>query len=65
MTPRVLSGVAMPTEALPVAVRRRKWQAGRAVRRRLAWLLLIGWVVLPLLPVFGVVLSMMLGVSLF
>lgn len=55
----------MPTEALPVAVRRRKWQPGRAVRRRLAWLLLIGWVVLPLLPVFGVVLSMMLGVSLF
>lgn len=66
MTPRVLPGLALSTEALPNAVVRRP--AGRplrALRRRAAWLLLIGWVVLPLLPALGLGLSLLLGVGLF
>lgn len=66
MTPSALPALGAPARVLsaPVA-RRRKVRPWRMLRRRTAWLLLVGWVVLPLLPVFGIGLSMMSGVGLF
>jgi hypothetical protein len=65
MTPKALPALGVPTDALPdVVVRspgRRPW---RKLRRQAGWLLLIGWIVLPLLPVFGIGLSVVLGLGL-
>lgn len=66
MTPRVLPGVGLLTDALPkVVVRRPPRRPMRVLRRRAGWLLLLGWIVLPLLPVLGLGLSALLGVGLF
>jgi hypothetical protein len=65
MTPRDLPALGVLTDALPSEVvqppRRRKL---RVVRRGAGWLLLSGWVVLPLLPALGLGLSVLLGVGL-
>lgn len=65
MTPRGLPALGVLTDALPAEVvrpqGRRPW---RAVRRGAGWLLLSGWIVLPLLPALGLGISVLLGVGL-
>jgi hypothetical protein len=66
MTPKILPARGLPTDALPdVVVSRPHRRPLRSIRQRAAWLLLLGWVVLPLLPVLGLGLSVLLGVGLF
>lgn len=64
MTPKALPGVGLPTDALPARVVRRPRRL-RRLRGRAAWLLLLGWIALPLLPALGLGLSLVLGVGLF
>ena len=43
--------------------RRTRARRLRAARRASRWLLLAGWIVLPLLPLLGIGLSMLLGLG--
>lgn len=57
MTPSVSAPAYMAVRR-PIRVR-------RAVRRAVGWVILTGWIVLPLLPILGIALSSASGLGLF